>query len=189
MILLAALICAGQPISSAEALHRADELYALFQEDGDGARLVESVHCLSAARRGLFDADGHPVAIDVTDRLSEAHRAAADDPRLLARLKQVEADRGHVDGPLQMASSLIVGPGWQRRIAFRGDAPAVIYLRAAGPVRLTVRSASGRTICSEQRRSGRILCKWRPQRTAPVDVLITQADPVAAPVTFQLFTN
>lgn len=169
-----------------QALADSDALRAKALATSDPVLLVDALELAAVADGCVFALDGTIADVGYAQRRTEAIRAAAGRPDLLARIHALpDVDRGAVRGA--SLTRLDTGPrGWSQRIAFRGREVALVYARSGGgqPLTLTIR-AGDRTICRIGRPSGRALCRWNPATAETATISVNGAKHVA----FDLVTN
>lgn len=179
---------AAQAGSALDRLSRADAARLAARRNGDAALMARSVREAAAVRGRVFSVDGAPADLDYDAWRAEALAMAGHDRRLAARVETLPGpERGEVGGrglrPLRANS-----PGqWQGALTFRGGEPAQIYLRGQGDLALSVIGPDGREQCGLARRSGRMICTWRPTRETTYRVRVwTIAGPPSA---FEVLVN
>lgn len=142
-----------------------------------------------AAADGTAEA-GFPLGWE--DMLAAAAPLAEGDDTLLGLIDDIRAEttKGVATGPVYNIGQIANGKtDTYPQVDFIGNEYAEIYVEAKGAtdLNLAVTDAQGRLVCSDTDKSHIAYCGWRPDRTAPFLITVTNRGPNG--VTYALMTN
>lgn len=126
------------------------------------------------------------------DMLTAAEPLAEGDDALLGLIDDIRAEttKGVATGPVYNIGQIANGKtDTYPQVDFIGNEYAEIYVEAKGAtdLNLSVTDAQGRLVCSDTDESHIAYCGWRPDRTAPFQITVTNRGPNG--VSYALMTN
>jgi hypothetical protein len=163
------------------------QLYQHGLAAGDALTVLAAARIHRASAAGAAAADPAWQAM-----LDSAEALAAGDTGLLALIADARAEgaRGVASGPVyELASVPPAGETVVAELAFKGSAPAEVYVESAPgtDIDLRVTDASGTLVCADTHASHVAYCAWTPATDGVFTVTIL--NPGSAPADYALMTN
>ncbi len=170
-------------------LRQAALAVALYER---GLAAGDAVTVLAAARIHRDSAAGTAADPAWQAMLDSAEALAQGDPALLALVADARAEgaRGVASGPVYELSSVPpAGETVVADLAFKGSAPAEVYVEAAPGTNIDLRitDGSGTLVCADTHASHVAYCAWTPAADGVFTVTILNPGP--APADYALMTN
>lgn len=154
------------------AIEPADLAYLSAQMADAGRALGDPELLIAAARLRLSLPLASDAGPDLTRPaqawLDEATALAPSDRGIAGRIDDARglATRGRTPGPLAVSVELRPNGRAEFNEPFRANKPAIAFAEThnGASLRMTVRDPKGDTVCEDNSRLTRVICRWVPQR-------------------------